>query len=266
MTNIRVDAVRSQVLNAARANELAPAAGGNTLISKTEQKTLPPDLQSAVERVRARQPGTTVSVAAATAALGEQFDAAVAGVNQSAGSGQPFLSREEVRNLKNRDAGMGARVQTAVDALAGSAPSAVVGDGVDVVAQLTASLGGFFFDGLLGSEGGERVSAVMAPAMAMSSGDALARAFGHDPTTDKGAVERFHAPKAALIKEFLEQQTAPAADVAKVGALLRGLDDLRVLVIGKDGAPNVDANHPTYLIGTAKDGAVVGIKTGVIWT
>ncbi|MDP2342861.1 MAG: hypothetical protein Q8O67_18030 [Deltaproteobacteria bacterium] len=266
MTKIHVADVRSQLLNAARANELVPAAGNNTLISKTEQKTLPADLQAAADEVRARKPGTTVSVDAVVAVVAEQFDRAVAGVNQPAGSGKPFLSRDEIANLQTRDSAMGARVQSAVDVLAPTAPSAIVANGADVHAQLASLVAPFFFDGLLGSEGGEPVSAVMLPAMSMSSGDALARAFGHDPTTELGHVERFHAPKAVLIKEFLEQQQAPAGDVARVGALLRGLDDLRVLVIGKDGGASVPANHPTYLVGTAKDGVVVGVRTGVIWT
>ena len=268
MTKIRVADVRSQVLTAARTDELAVAAGTNTLISRSEQQVLAADLKDAAEEVRRREPGKTVSVDDVASVLAERFDAATAGVNQPAGSGKPFLSKEEVKNLAARDPLMGARVQTAVDALVTAAkPQATKANGADVHAQLSAVLGPFYFDGLLGSEGGEPVSAVMATTtVAMSSGDALARAFGHDPATELGQVERFHAPKAALIKEFLEQQQAPAADVAVVGALLRGLDDLRVLVIGKDGGRNVPANHPTYLVGTAQDGVVVGIKTGVIWT
>lgn len=268
MTKIHVADVRSQVLNAARADELAVAAGNNTLISRTEQKVLSADLQSAADEVRTRQPGQTVSVDDVVQVVGERFDAAVAGVNQAAGSGKPFLSKDEVKNLANREPLMGARVQRAYDVIAGPPlPAGTKVDGAVAFAQLNAVLAPFYFDGLMGSEGGEPVSAVLLPAMPWpASGDQLARALGHDTATDVGAVERFKAPDATLIKEFLEQQQAPAADVAKVGSLLRGLTDLRVLVVGKDGGQNVPANHPTYIVGAAQDGTVVGIKTGIIWT
>ncbi len=278
MTKIRVADVRSQVLNAARADELAVAAGNNTLISKSEQKVLSADLQDAAEEVRRKEPGKTVSVDDVLQVVGARFDAAVATVNQAGGSGKPFLSKEEVKNLANRDPLTGGRAQRAYDVLAGpSVPAGTSVDGATAKAKLDAIFNGsgagnatgtaFFFDGLLGSEGGEAVSAVLLPAMPWpASGDQLARALGHDVTTDVGAVERYKAPDATLIKEFLDQQTASPATVAEVGGLLRGLSDLRVLVVGKDGGLNVSANHPTYIVGAATDGTVVGIKTGVIWT
>lgn len=268
MTRIRVDTLRSQVLTSARADELAVAAGGNTLISRAEQAVLAADLQEAAAEVRRNEPGKTVSVDDVARVLGERFDAAVAGVNQTAGPGRPFLSRDEVKNLQAREPLLGARVQRAIDILAApTGPAAVTAAGADVHARLSAVLGPFFFDGLLGSEGGEKVSAVLLPAMPWpASGAALARALGHDTGTDQGAVERFKAADATLITDFLAQQQAPAADVAIVAALLRGLQDVRVLVVGKDGAPNVGANHPTYLVGAAADGSIVGLKTGVIWT
>ena len=268
MTKIRVDALRSQVLTSARADELAVAAGGNTLISRAEQGVLAADLQDAAAEVRRNEPGKTVSVDDVARVLGKRFDAAVAVVNQAAGPGRPFLSREEVKNLQAREPLLGARVQRAIDILAApTGPAAVTAAGADVHARLSAVLGPFFFDGLLGSEGGEKVSAVLLPAMPWpASGAALARALGHDTGTDQGAVERFKAADATLITDFLAQQQAPAVDVAIVAALLRGLQDVRVLVVGKDGAPNVDANHPTYLVGAAADGSIVGLKTGVIWT
>jgi len=268
MTKIRVDTLRTQVLTSARTDELAVAAGGNTLISKAEQGVLAADLQDAASEVRRREPGKTVSVDDVVAVVAERFDAAVSSVNQAAGSGRPFLSKEEVKNLQAKEPLLGARVQRAIDVLAGpTGPAAIKADGSDVHARLTAVLAPFFFDGLLGSEGGEKVTAVLLPAMPWpASGDALARALGHDPGTEPGQVERYKAADATLIKDFLGQQQAPAADVAEVAGLLRGLEDVRVLIIGKDGGANVDANHPTYLVGAAKDGTIVGIKTGVIWT
>lgn len=274
---IRTTDIRTQVLTTARNDELAVAAGNNALISKSEQQVLAADLQGAAEEVRRREPGKTVSVDDVVNVFAEQVDTAIGSVNQQSGSGKAFLSKDEVRNLVAREPLIGGRVQRAYDILAMPAtPSKIVGTGAEVYAQLSAALGaptgagrGFFFDGLLGSEGGEPVVAIGPKQLSSTSpsGDELARAFGHDTSTDQGAVERFKAADPALIKEFLDNQPgASAADIAKVGGLLRGLENLRVLVVGKDGAAGVDANHPTYIVGAASDGLIVGLKTGVIWT
>ncbi len=269
-TKIRTADVRTQVLTSARNDELAVAAGGNALISRSEQQVLAADLQGAAEEVRTREPGKTVSVDDVVNVFAEKVDSAISSVNQQSGTGMAFLSKDEVRNLVAREPLIGGRVQRAYDILAmPSTPSKIVGTGAEVAAQLTAALNGFSFDGLLGSEGGEPVTMIGPKQLSSTSpsGDELARAFGHDTSTDQGAVERFKAADPALIKEFLENQPGvAAADIAKVGGLLRGLENLRVLVVGKDGGNNVDANHPTYIVGAASDGLIVGLKTGVIWT
>jgi hypothetical protein len=269
MPRIRVADVLSTAVQAARTEELAVAAGSNGLVSRREQRLLAPDLRDAVDAARAQRPGRAVRIDDALAAFSAQLATAVAAVNQAAGPGQPLLSRAEVKNLVQREPLAGARVQRALDLLVGPPlPAPIRLDGAAVDAELKALLPSFTFDGLLGSEGGEPVSSVyVAPGLPVPpSGEELARAFGHDPATDVGAVERFRALDPALLAEFLGQQQAPAADVARVGGLLRGLQHLRVLVVGTDGGPGVDANHPTYLVGVARDGSVVGLKTGVIWT
>ena len=133
------------------------------------------------------------------------------------------------------------------------------------LAPLTANL---FFDGLLGSEGGERLTAVLVPSNFTPplSAASFARAFNIDTATDQGFIERDLAPSkiATLLTDFADSMATPEA--AQLVALLKQLPDLRVFVIGKDGAPNVDANHPLYMVGTASDGALVGVKSGVIWT
>lgn len=267
MTKLRVDAVRTQVLNTAKTEELKVASGNNTLISKDEQKVLASDLQDAASIARSRNPGKPISVDAVAEVLGEKFDAAVAGVNQASGSGRPFLSKDEIKNLNDVDVRMGARVQRAIDVLQPTPVTTVSANGADVKRELDGLLGNWFFDGILGSEGGEPVSTVLLPVIPWpATGDQLARALGHDTTKPEGKVERFKAADSALLKEWFEQQTVPAADVAKVTSLIKGLTDLRVLIVGEDGGPNVDANHPTYIVGAAKDGTIVGVRTGVIWT
>ncbi len=270
MTKIRTADVRAQVITTAKNDELSVAAGSNNLISRTEQNVLAGDLKQAADEVRRREPGQTVSIDDVANVLGEQLDAVIGAVNQSSGSGKAFLSKDEVKNIIAREPLIGGRIQRAYDILAmPAAPAVISTTGADVHARLTAVLPKFTFDGLLGSEGGEAVSS-MAPQKLSSTApgaDELARAFGHNPGTDQGFVQRFKAADPALIKDFLENQAGPsAAEIALVGGLLRGLSDLRVLVIGKDGAPNVDANHPTYIVGAATDGMIVGLKTGVIWT
>lgn len=269
MTKIRTADVRSQVLNTAKNDELQVAAGNNNLISRSEQNVLAGDLKQAADVVRARDPGQTVSVDEVVGVLGEQVDALIGQVNQQSGSGKAFLSKEEVKNMVAREPLIGGRVQRAYDILAMPAtPATIAATGDEVHSKFTALLPKFTFDGLLGSEGGEPVESV--PPFRLNTptptGDELATALGHNPSTDQGFVQRFKAADPALIKEFLESQGAPPADIAMVGGLLRGLSDLRLLIVGKDGAPNVDANHPTYIVGTATDGAIVGLKTGVIWT
>ena len=134
-------------------------------------------------------------------------------------------------------------------------------------ALLTALTPSLYLDGLLGSEGGEPLEPVLLPGpfSRMPTGEALARGFRHDITKDAGAVERYRAPEAGFLDE-LEESNGSTPEAKEAIDLLRGLKDLRVLIIGKDGAPGVDANHPTYIVGRAVDGSVVGVKTGVIWT
>jgi hypothetical protein len=268
MPRINTSALRTQILTTAKNDELRVASGTNNLISRSEQAMLGADLNEAADIARARNPGRAPTVGAVLDILAEKVDAGIASVNQASGSGKAFVSKQEIENLAARDPLMGMRVQRAVDALSASAPPAPSTlTGVEVEAQLNAHVGSMFFDGILGSEGGEPISVVrVATSMgAPPTGNALAIALGHDPTTDKGFVERYKAVDASLLTE-IQQSNGDTPDAKKVIELLRGLSDLRVIIVGKDGAPGVDANHPTYFVGTAADGQLVGIKTGVIWT
>jgi hypothetical protein len=266
MPRIQTSALRTQVLTTARDDELRIASGANVLISRTEQEALSADLHDATAEARRRNPGKAPTVGAVLDIVAERVDAAFASVNQASGSGKAFLSKAEIANLASRDVLMGMRVQRAVDVLsAAPAPGPSTLTSLEVETQLKAHVGSMFFDGLLGSEGGEPISVVRIATSVPATANALATALGHDPSTDKGFVERFKAVDASLLLE-IQQSNGDTPDAKKVVELLKGLTDLRVIIVGKDGAPGVDANHPTYFVGTAADGHLVGIKTGVIWT
>jgi hypothetical protein len=267
MNRIRIDALRPTLLAAALHDELQVAAGRNVLLSRAEQEVLAADLQQAARIARSRAPGRPISVHSVAAILGEQVDAALEAVNQPVGSGRPFLSRAERARIGDQEPLIGARVERAVAALFAVPAPTIVTDGATVKAELDARLASWFFDGLLGSEGGEPVSTVLLPPLPWpATGAQLARALGHDPKTPRGAVERYRAADDALLTAWLGQQQAPADDIAHVDALLRGLVDRRLLILGEDGGEGVPAAHPTYIVGAAADGTIVGIRTDVIWT
>lgn len=52
---------------------------------------------------------------------------------------------------------------------------------------------------------------------------------------------------------------------ALVEALRTGLKDLKVMVIGEDSYDH-GAEHDVFILGTAPDGSLVGIRTTVVWT
>jgi hypothetical protein len=276
MPRINAVSLRAQVIEAARTDELTVAAAsntrsaaGNTRISKKEQAALYGAMHEAVDIARSRNPGLAPSVNDVLVVVGEQFDADLATVNQASGSGRAFVSKAEIQALVDRYSPMGDRMQAAYNVLAlrAAPPPTNQLDAATVEAQLTAKVGSMYFDGLLGSEGGEEITAVRIPTLLNQPLQAreLATALGYDTTTDQGAVERFERPDPDLLNEIVASN-GDTQDAKDVVALLRGLTDVRLLIIGKDGGRNVDAVHPTYIVGTAKDGQVVGIKTGVVWT
>ena len=268
MPRIHTAALRTQILATAQNDELRTASGTNKLISRSEQAVLAADLNEAADIARARNPGKAPSVDAVLTVLAEKVDAGFASVNQASGSGKAFLSKEEIANLASRDVLMGMRVQRAVDVMtAGVLPPPTTLSSLEVETQLKAHTASMFFDGILGSEGGEPISVVRltTPVSSPPVANELAIALGHDPSTDKGFVERFKAVDLSLLTE-IQESNGNTPDAKATIALLKGLTDLRVLIVGKDGTPGVDANHPTYFVGKAADGQTVGIKTGVIWT
>jgi hypothetical protein len=130
----------------------------------------------------------------------------------------------------------------------------------------------------LGSEGGQPVKTVMrdGPYEKMDRAavrDALKLPDNGNPVNK---IETFRNATADDMKTFIENNTMTwknnklVEDPAKVAqaesaiAVLRGLKDLKIVVTGEDGTTN--AAHPTYFVGLAQDGSMVGIQSKVIWT
>lgn len=275
MAGIRVSAIVQQAVGVAL-GELHAAAGTTAadrqLLSRAEQATLPAELREAAEAARAANPGRRLVTDAALSAFQAELEGAIAQVNQTSGSGRAFLSREEVAALVARRPALGQRVQNAITILTQPAPPPPArATGAQLAAELQAKCGALRFDGLLGSEGGEPMRAVIVANRAFApplTAGTFASAFQIDTSTDQGFIERNIrlGPTTTLLQDLIDANPQAAQDARDVVATLRQLSELRAFVVGKDGAPGVPANHPTYILGIAPDGALVGLKTGVIWT
>ncbi len=257
--------------------QAAAAAGNNTLISHSEQTTLPADLDAVAQAMRADGgPGTLVGVDAlvqrATSAIKDAVDSANV-------RGAQWLSKVEIKALVEAQPAIGARVRTAIDLLAVAPPPAPVDalppgplSGAQIRDFLAPRLADLRFDGLLGSEGGEPISVVRVPGpFTQLNRDIFSATFNLDPAIDAQRLDLFERPTRALLNDFvslhrLDVFPAGTGDKAQavVELMRRDLSELRVVVQGRDGSGG--ANHPTYLVGLAGDGDLVGIKTAVIWT
>jgi len=149
------------------------------------------------------------------------------------------------------------------------------GEGVQKLLRPLAK--GLEFD-QLGSEGGQPVKTVFRD----GSFEKLDRKVFRealklpDNGNPNNKIEVFRNATADDLKTFIENNTnawkngklvedpAKVAQAESMIAVLRSLKDLKVVVTGEDGATN--AAHPTYLVGLAQDGSVVGVQSKVIWT
>lgn len=268
MTKIRTSDVKHTV-TAQAAAELA-AAAGNSLISKEEQKTLAPELQRAVDDVRrAGGSGTRVTVAAAKDAFAARATDSIDAVNQGAGSGKAWLSKAEIAALQQRDPAVGERAGKAWDILAGRTTPAPAFDAAAFTATLDKALS-FQFESSFGSEGGQPMSAVRAAGPFTTLDAATFKAaFGFTGTTPDDKVERDVAA-AGILQELTASVVQPVysaqqeQDARTIATLIGSLKDARAFVMGEDGTTN--AVHPTFIVGLAPDGSMVGVKTGVVWT
>jgi flagellar motor protein MotB len=148
--------------------------------------------------------------------------------------------------------------------------SAMPLDGKQVQKALKGLVKGMEFD-QMGSEGGQGVKAAF-------------RDGAYKAVTEKTFREAFKMNKRPiqLIEKFTSDQLRTfiednmktykngqavvdpeAADKAfHATAILRSLDDLKVIVTGKGD----EGLLSTYIVGRAPDGSMVGLQTGVVWT
>lgn len=273
MSNIRAADVKRQVARQAQV-ETQAAAGGNSLISKDEQKKLAPELQRAADDVRAAGgPGTRVSTDAVEGQFEQRVSDAIDAVNQTSGSGKAWLSKAEIEALKTRDPAVGERAQKAWEILAGrttpTPPPTTTFDAAKFDSDLKAALS-FDFESSFGTEGGQPMSTVSASGpFSTLDANVFKGAFGFTANTRDNKIER-DVPVAQVLSELTASVTSPpysaqqAADAQRIASLIGSLKDARAFVLGEDGTTS--AVHPTYIVGIDPNGDLRGIKTGVVWT
>ena len=135
----------------------------------------------------------------------------------------------------------------------------------DNIAQLQE---GLFFDDY-GSEAAIPIESFFLehPVQPLSP-DSFASALGIDPNTPKGKVERFD-PAERVFLRFVEQHFYPQlSDKAQtvVDLMLDNLSDHTIIVIGQDNHPDLESNHPVYVVGMGPNGNLAGFQSVVIWT
>ena len=96
----------------------------------------------------------------------------------------------------------------------------------------------------------------------------FAEALGIDPTTPKGKIERFDSADRVLLT-FVEQHVwSGNADQAQavVDLMNENLTDHTIIVVGQDNHPDLESNHPVYVVGMGGNGNLAGFTSFVIWT
>lgn len=133
------------------------------------------------------------------------------------------------------------------------------------IAQLTE---GLFFDDY-GSEAAIPIeSFYLAYTNDTISPRAFSEALGLDPDEPKGIVARFDSADRVLLT-FVEQHVFNGlADQAQsvVDLMQENLSDLAIIVLGEDNHPDLEANHPVYVVGIGPNGDLAGFESVVIWT
>jgi hypothetical protein len=113
-----VSTVLAQQLRA----ELRDAAGGNTLLSRTEQRTAMPHIKDAADELRdAGGPGARVTVDALEANLHAKAMRLIDTVNQTSGPGAHTLSRKEAHTARDISPHVGEAVLRAYQVASGNA-------------------------------------------------------------------------------------------------------------------------------------------------
>jgi hypothetical protein len=148
--------------------------------------------------------------------------------------------------------------------------------GKDLAAKLGKVADDLIFDGLATEATDATLTSVHIPGSNLSTStragvlEALAKIGVR--VTDPDAEIPVCMPAASYDPEygpdrgFFRELYGDQAKIKELEALMTTqLKDLKVVVIGPDDG-SYDAVHPLYIIGTARDGSVVGLKSYVVWT
>ncbi len=138
----------------------------------------------------------------------------------------------------------------------------------EVSQQIAPLTEGLLFDDY-GSEAGIAIEPffLVHPAPALTS-DSFTQALGVDPNTPKGAVARFESADRVLLT-FVEQHVRSGlADRARhiVELMQANLSSHQIIILGIDNHPDLESNHPVYVVGIGQNGNLAGFKSTVIWT
>lgn len=98
--------------------------------------------------------------------------------------------------------------------------------------------------------------------------ESFQQALGVDPNTPKGVVARFD-PAEGVLLTFVEQhfRTEGADDARSLVELMQSnLKDHTIIVMGEDNHPDLESNHPVYVVGIGENGDVAGFQSVVVWT
>lgn len=93
-------------------------------------------------------------------------------------------------------------------------------------------------------------------------------ALGLEPDTPKATTSRYESADRVLLT-FIEQHVRSGLSArarAIVDLMQTNLNDLRVIIMGLDNHPDLESNHPVYVVGIGLDGNLAGFQSVVIWT
>lgn len=100
------------------------------------------------------------------------------------------------------------------------------------------------------------------------SPESFVNALGLDPNTPKGKVERFEPADNAFLTLIEQQYNPKLKEQAQtiVDLMKTNLKDHTVIIVGEDNHPDLESNHPVYVVGIGEDGNLAGFQSVVIWT
>ena len=100
------------------------------------------------------------------------------------------------------------------------------------------------------------------------SPDSFIAALGVEPHTPANTVTRFESADRVLLT-FIDQHVWNGlSDRARtlVELMQTNLSDIKIIVLGPDNHPDLESNHPVYIVGTGYNGNLAGFESIVIWT